>query len=233
MVVPLGWKLRIHRALDRPLFDLSAYAPFRPGGCADIEPRIEVAVAARPGDTRRRQLRLVTPNPCSDDGGLVEDMGRLAASDCWEMMTIIDRPPEGLGAVSDLAQPDDKTEHSAAPRSSERTILFATSNLIVPRRRFFEACGAELARLRPDLGLRGNFGAADDPAAAEGIAGAVFIAPDRQHRAQALKMVRRGLPVVYWHETAFSRVWGAAPGGDVSTQRARTLVLILDRIFPT
>ena len=233
MVVPLGWKLRIHRALDRPLFDLSAYAPLQPGGCADIEPRIEVAVAATPGDVRRRQLRLVTPNPCSDDGGLVEDMGRLVESDCWEMMTIIDRPPEGLGAVSDLAQPDDKAENAGAQGSSERTILFATSNLIVPKRRFFEACSAELARLRPDLGLRGYFGAMDDPTAAEGIAGAVFIAPDRQHRAHALQIVRRGLPVVYWHETPFSRVWGAAPGGDVSPRRARTLALILDRIFPT
>ena len=177
MALPLGWKLRLHRALNRPLFNLRPYARFQRGGCAGAEPRIEVAVPISPKDARRRQLRLVTPNPCSDDDGLMKDLGRLGDLDRWEVTTIIDRPPEGVGPVSDRVEPDDEAGCFPAARNSSRIILFAISDLIVPERRFFEAATAELARLRPDLGLRGSFGAAEDLPTAEGIAGAIFVAP--------------------------------------------------------
>ena len=233
MAVPLRWKLRLHRFLDRPLFDLSPYARFERGGYLDAEPRIEVAVPTTLGAGRRRQLGLVTPNPCTDGHGLIKDLGRLGDLDQWEVTTIIDRPPEGLEPVSDLVEPDDEADGSPAPGNSRRIILFATSDLIVPERGFFEAASAELARLRPDLGLRGSFGAAEDLAAAKGIAGAIFVAPQQRHRTLALEIVRRGLPVVYWHETPYSPIWGAAPGSDPATRRAKTLALLLDRMFPT
>ena len=233
MAVPLGWKLRLQRALDRPLFDLSPYERFQHGGYADVEPRIEVAVPRPLRDGSRRQLQLVTPNPCTDDDGLMKDLGRLGNLDHWEIITIIDRPPGALGPFGDLVQSDDDADGSPASGNAGRIILFAASDLIVPKRKFFDTATAELARLRPDLGLRGSFGASDDPAAAEGIAGAIFIAPQQRHRALAMEIVQRGLPVVYWHETPYGPLWGAEPGSDPATRRARTLALILDRMFPT
>ena len=233
MLIPLDWKLRLHRALDRPLFDLSPYARFQVGGCADIELRIEVAIPTTPGTAGRRRLRLVTPNPCSDQDGLMKDIGRLDDLDHWEITTIIDRPPQGVDTADDHTDSDGKADNSAAPPSPKRIILFATSDLIVPKRNFFDAVIAELGRPRPDLGLRGNFGEADDPSKCDDIAGAIFVAPQQRHRPLALEIMQRGLPVVYWHETPYRPLWGAESEGELTKGRARILALILDRMFPT
>ena len=232
MALPLGWKLRIHRALDRPLFDLSAYARFQPDACADAAPRIEVATAAGPGGDNLRALRVVTPNPCTDSPGLLKDLLETSASERWEVTTVIDRPPAGLVSVGEGTEPNDAPESSFAAQDSIQRILFKTSDSITPRQRFFEACAAHLAERRPDLCLHHDVLRKNVAGKDAGIAGAVFIAPGPEDRARALQIVLRGLPVVYWHETPFSSAWRAEPGRDVVVQRARIVALILDKLFP-